>query len=40
MFAPTLASQDTFNGEMVHQTFSLSLNSSPLKNVDTKLYYN
>ena len=40
VFVPTLASQDTFNGEMVHQTLSLSLNSSPLKNVDTKLYYN
>jgi MtrB/PioB family decaheme-associated outer membrane protein len=39
-FVPTLPNQDQFNGELVHQTLSLSLNSTPLTNVDTKLYYN
>jgi MtrB/PioB family decaheme-associated outer membrane protein len=40
IFVPTLPNQDQFNGEMVHQTLTLSLNSSPAQNVDTKLYYN
>ncbi|HEY1326116.1 MAG TPA: MtrB/PioB family outer membrane beta-barrel protein [Casimicrobiaceae bacterium] len=40
LFAPTLPNQGTFNGDMVNQTLSLALNSTPVKNVDTKLYYN
>jgi MtrB/PioB family decaheme-associated outer membrane protein len=39
-YVPTLASQDAFDGEYVNQTLSLALNSSPARNVDTKLYYN
>ena len=39
-YVPTMANMSTYNGEYVDQTLSLSLNSSPLKNVDTKVYYN
>ncbi len=31
---------NTYNGEYVDQTLSMSLNSTPIKNVDTKVYYN
>jgi MtrB/PioB family decaheme-associated outer membrane protein len=39
-YGPTLPNVDTFNGELTNQTFSLSLTSAPVKNLDTKLYYN
>jgi len=39
-FVPTLPNQDQYNGELVNQTLTLSLNSSPASNVDTKIYYN
>jgi MtrB/PioB family decaheme-associated outer membrane protein len=37
---PTLPNQTQFNGDFVNQTLSLSLTSIPLKNLDTKIYYN
>ena len=36
----TMPNMDTFNGEYVDQTLSLTLSSSPEKNLDTKVYYN
>jgi MtrB/PioB family decaheme-associated outer membrane protein len=40
VFAPTLPDLNTFNGELVDQTFSVSLTSTPVQKLDTKLYYN
>lgn len=40
MYVPTLPNVAQFNGETVNQTLSLSLNSTPIRNVDTKIYYN
>jgi hypothetical protein len=37
---PTLPNNSTFDGDLVNQTFSLSLTSTPIKNLDTKIYYN
>jgi MtrB/PioB family decaheme-associated outer membrane protein len=39
-FVPTMPNMDHFNGEMIHQTMSLMLTSSPYKTLDTRIYYN
>jgi MtrB/PioB family decaheme-associated outer membrane protein len=39
-YVPMLPDSDTFNGDLVDQTFSVSLTSTPVKNLDSKLYYN
>ena len=39
-FSPTAPNMDNFHGDLVDSTISLSLTSSPYKNVDTKVYYN
>jgi len=40
VYVPTLPNTNQFNGEFITQTFSVSLNSTPIKNLDTKIYYN
>jgi len=40
VYVPTLPNNSTFDGNLVNQTLSLSLTSTPVKNLDTKLYYN
>ncbi|MFZ3323497.1 MAG: MtrB/PioB family outer membrane beta-barrel protein [Usitatibacter sp.] len=40
VYSATMPSANTYSGEYVDQTLSLSLNSSPMKNVDTKVFYN
>ena len=40
VYVPTLPNNSTFDGDLVNQTFSLSLTSTPIKNLDTKIYYN
>jgi len=40
IYAPTLPDSSTFNGNIRDQTFSVSLTSTPVKNLDTKIYYN
>lgn len=40
VFAPTLPNVGTFNGKIQNQTFTLALASSPIKDVDTRVFYN
>src|SRR5215472_5503412 len=40
VYVPTMPNTDHFHGDFVNQTFSVSLNSTPVKNLDTKIYYN
>ena len=40
IYVPTLPDNSTFNGDLINQTISLSLTSTPAKNLDTKIYYN
>ena len=39
-FVPTNADEDTFRGRVENQTFTLALASTPIKSLDTRLYYN
>jgi MtrB/PioB family decaheme-associated outer membrane protein len=39
-YQTTLPDEDTFHGKVETTTFTLALASSPLKNLDTRLYYN
>jgi len=40
IYAPTLPNVGTFDGKIENQTFTLALASSPIKNVDTRVFYN
>jgi MtrB/PioB family decaheme-associated outer membrane protein len=40
IYTPTLPDPATFDGNMINQTFSLSLTSTPVSKLDTKIYYN
>jgi MtrB/PioB family decaheme-associated outer membrane protein len=40
VLAPTFPNTDKFDGDLLNQTFSLSLTSTPVRNLDTKIYYN
>ncbi|MEO8345457.1 MAG: MtrB/PioB family outer membrane beta-barrel protein [Betaproteobacteria bacterium] len=38
-YAPTLPSENTFNGKNVNQAFALGWTAAPMTNVDTRVYY-
>lgn len=40
VFAPTLPNVGIFNGQIQNRTFTLALASSPIKDVDTRVFYN
>ncbi|MEO8751078.1 MAG: MtrB/PioB family outer membrane beta-barrel protein [Casimicrobiaceae bacterium] len=40
VYNATLADTGTFNGENVNQSFALAWTAAPVKNVDTRVYYN
>jgi MtrB/PioB family decaheme-associated outer membrane protein len=40
IYAPTFPNASQFNGEMINQTFTVSLTSTPVRNLDTKVYFN
>ena len=40
IFSPTLPNVGTFDGKIENQTFTLALASSPVKDVDTRVFYN
>jgi hypothetical protein len=40
IYVPTFPNTTQFNGDFINQTFSVSLTSLPVKNVETKIYYN
>jgi MtrB/PioB family decaheme-associated outer membrane protein len=40
IFSPTLPNVGTFNGKIENQTFTLALASSPVRQLDTRVWYN